>query len=152
MNKTSAGILAFRTHDGITKVLLVHPGGPFFLKKDLGAWSVPKGEVDEGEDMLAAAKREFSEETGASIDGIFTPLTPIKQKNGKTVHAWAVAVSQDISFVSSNLFSLEWPPRSGKFREFPEVDKAEWFTSDEARIKINPAQIPFLEEIFLKGR
>src|SRR4051812_35902363 len=131
MVKESAGILAWRKEGGVMQVLLVHPGGPFFVKKDEGAWSIPKGECEVDEDRLAAAKREFEEELGTAITGAFTGLTPVKQKGGKVVHAWAVETAINIEGFRSNTFTLEWPPRSGKMKEYPEVDKAEWFTVDE---------------------
>jgi predicted NUDIX family NTP pyrophosphohydrolase len=147
MPKTSAGILLYKRENSILKVFLVHPGGPFFAKKDAGAWSVPKGEIDEGEDALAAAKREFEEETGCRPEGEFIALTEVTQKSGKVVRAWAVEGDCDAETIRSNTFTLEWPPRSGKMREFPEVDKAGWFTVGEAKEKINPAQAALLEEL-----
>jgi len=127
-------------------MLLVHPGGPFFSKKDLGAWSIPKGEFTT-EDPLAAAIREFKEELGIDIAGNFHPLAPVKLKSGKIVHAWAIEADLDISQTVSNTFTIEWPPRSGKMQEFPEVDKVEWFTIGEAKEKINGAQVGFIEEL-----
>lgn len=150
MPKTSAGILMYRKKKGEVEVFLVHPGGPFFKKKDAGAWSIPKGELDEGEEPLAAAKREFQEETGCSPAGAFLPLAPVKQTSGKLVISWAVEGDCDADSITSNTFSLEWPPQSGKLREFPEVDRAAWFTIPEAREKINPAQIPLLDELLFK--
>jgi predicted NUDIX family NTP pyrophosphohydrolase len=147
MARQSAGLLVFRRTNKILEVLLVHPGGPFFKKKDDGAWSIPKGEYEEGEDGLTAATREFEEELGAHVDGMFIPLITIKQKGGKLVHAWAVEASPDITGFRSNTFTMEWPPRSGKKQEFPEVDKAEWFTPEEAKRKINTAQIPLIDEL-----
>src|SRR5689334_13919801 len=125
--KLSAGILLYRIRSGTLEVLLVHPGGPFWTRKDLGAWSIPKGEFEEGDDPLETAKREFLEETGAPVSGKFVALTPRKQKSGKLVHAWAVEGDLDASTIVSNSFSMEWPPRSGKQQEFPEVDRGEWF-------------------------
>lgn len=148
MPKTSAGILLYKRKDGVLHVFLVHPGGPFFAKKDAGAWSVPKGEIDEGEDALAAAKREFEEETGCRPEGEFIPLSEVTQKSGKIVRAWAVEGDCDAQTIRSNTFTLEWPPRSGRMREFPEVDRAGWFTVGAAKEKINPAQIALLEELF----
>jgi len=147
MPKTSAGLLLYQRNNNVLQVFLVHPGGPFFAKKDAGAWSVPKGEIDEGEDALAAAKREFEEETGCRPAGNFIPLSPVTQKSGKIVHAWAVEGDCDAQAIRSNTFTLEWPPKSGRMQEFPEVDKAGWFTIDEAREKINPAQAALMEEL-----
>ena len=147
MPKTSAGLLLYKRKNNVLQVFLVHPGGPFFAKKDAGAWSVPKGEINEGEDALAAAKREFEEETGCRTEGNFIPLSPVTQKSGKVVHAWAVEGDCDARAIRSNTFTLEWPPKSGRTLEFPEVDKAGWFTVGEARGKINPAQAAFLEEL-----
>jgi len=126
---------------------LVHPGGPFWENKDAGAWSIPKGEFLDDEEALAAAKREFFEETGQPIDGNFIKLTPIKQKSGKTVHAWAMEGDVDANNITSNTFQLEWPPRSGKFIEIPEVDKAGWFVVADAKRKINPTQYALIEEL-----
>jgi predicted NUDIX family NTP pyrophosphohydrolase len=146
--KTSAGLLLYRvTANEELQVLLVHPGGPFYAKKDLGAWSIPKGEIDEGEDLLRAAYRELSEETGFVADGPAIELGQVKQKSGKIVHAWAVQGDADVTRLRSNEFELEWPPKSGKLRSFPEVDRAEWFDVDEARRRINPAQEPFLDAL-----
>jgi predicted NUDIX family NTP pyrophosphohydrolase len=147
MAKRSAGILMYRRRDGELQVLLGHPGGPFWAKKDAGAWSIPKGEIDEGEDPLAAAKREFAEETGLRPDGELVALTPIRQKGGKVVLAWAIEGDCDARAIESNVFSMEWPPKSGKMAEFPEIDRAEWFSLDEARRRINPGQLPFIEEL-----
>ncbi len=147
--KLSAGLLLYRNTTGQLEVLLVHPGGPFWKKKDLGAWSIPKGEYNDPEDALTAARREFKEETGMDIDGNFLPLTPIKQKSGKIVHAFAIAADIDASKIVSNTFPLEWPPKSGKMIDVPEIDKAEWFMLAEARQKINTAQFQLLEELTL---
>jgi predicted NUDIX family NTP pyrophosphohydrolase len=148
MPKTSAGILMYRIREHGPEVLLVHPGGPFWRKKDLGAWMIPKGEIDrEGEEPLVVAVREFQEETGAEPAGPFLPLAPIRQKGGKVVHAWACEGDLDADAIRSNTFSMEWPPGSGKTAEFPEVDRAAWFTIDEAKAKILPSQIPLLEEL-----
>lgn len=146
MAARSAGILMFRKKERL-EVLLVHPGGPFFARKDLGAWSIPKGEYDESEDPLVAARREFREETGLAVEGNFLPLTAIKQKGGKEVLAWAVEGNIDVAKVSSNTFELEWPPHSGKIRAFPEVDRAEWFDMATARAKINERQQSLLDEL-----
>ena len=148
--KTSAGILLYRFNKKITEVFLVHPGGPFWKNKDEGAWSIPKGEYIEDEDPLKAAIREFREETGIPISGDFIPLTTVKLKSGKYVKAWALQMDIDVTAVKSNTFSLEWPPRSGKKIEVPEVDKAEWFELKEAKLKINVGQAPLLEELAAK--
>jgi predicted NUDIX family NTP pyrophosphohydrolase len=145
--KRSAGVLAYRfTHE--LQVFLVHPGGPFFKNKDAGAWTIPKGEILEDEEPLAAAQREFREETGFSVSGDFKELTPIKQKGGKVVLAWAIEKDFDETKVVSNTFQIEWPPKSSKMQTFPEVDKAGWFSIDEAKVKVNPAQVDFIDEIF----
>jgi predicted NUDIX family NTP pyrophosphohydrolase len=145
--RRSAGILLYRHRAGGLEVLLVHPGGPFWRNRDEGAWSIPKGEFDDHEDALAAARREFAEETGTAIDGEFVALAPHRQRSGKTVHAWAVEGDLDAAAVRSNLFSMEWPPRSGMTAEFPEVDRAAWFTLPEARRKLLAGQLPFLDEL-----
>ena len=146
--KTSAGILMFRRKAQNIEVLLVHPGGPFFRTKDAGAWTIPKGEVGEGEELLERAKIEFKEELGVDCTSDCIELGSIKQKGGKTVHAWAVESSLPDEFVlKSNTFLLEWPPRSGRKQEFPEVDSAEFFPLAKARIKINQAQIPLLDRL-----
>lgn len=132
------------------RVFLVHPGGPFFAKKDEEAWSVPKGELDEGEDALTAARREFEEETGCRPQGKFIPLSPVTQKGGKTVLAWAMEGDCDADTIRSNTFALEWPPKSGRVQDFPEVDRAGWFTVDEAKKKINPAQAALVDELLSK--
>lgn len=137
----------YRDKNNIIEVLLVHPGGPFFARKDLGVWSIPKGEYGEGEDPLAVAKREFREETGFEASGECVPLGSCIQKGGKIVHAWAVQGDLDADAIKSNTFKMEWPPKSGRICEFPEVDRAEWFPLDLARGKINPAQIGFLEKL-----
>jgi predicted NUDIX family NTP pyrophosphohydrolase len=147
MAKKSAGLLMYRRRGGILEVFLVHPGGPFWARKDEGAWSIPKGEYETGEDPLEVAKREFQEETGFQAAGEFAPLTPRKQAGGKVVSAWAVEGNCDASAVKSNLFSIEWPPRSGRQKEFPEVDRAGWFTMAQAREKILKGQAGFLEEL-----
>ena len=145
--KQTAGILPYRIRNSELEVFLVHPGGPFWAKKDARAWSIPKGEIEEGEDLLDAAKREFHEETGFSLNGNFTALTSLKQRGGKTVHAWAVQGDCDAGGIKSNLFSMEWPPHSGKRAEFPEVDRAAWFTLETAKEKILPSQAQLLEEL-----
>jgi predicted NUDIX family NTP pyrophosphohydrolase len=148
--KESAGLLMYRLCNSTLEVFLVHPGGPYWAKKDLGAWSIPKGEAAEGEDRLEAAKREFNEETGFLPAGNFIALTPIKQPGGKLVHAWTVKGDCDAKAIVSNTFSIEWPPHSGKRQEFPEVDRAEWFTMEVAKEKILRGQVGFLEELRLK--
>jgi predicted NUDIX family NTP pyrophosphohydrolase len=143
MPKLSAGILLFRRPAGL-EVMLVHPGGPFWAKKDEGAWSIPKGLADEGEDLLAAAKREFLEETGMQVAGVFLDLGAHKQPSDKTIAAWACEGDFDPAMLKSNTFSLEWPPRSGRMAEFPEVDRAAWYSIDEAFVKINKGQKPII--------
>ena len=147
MPKISAGLLLYRVRNGALEFLLAHPGGPFWKNKDAGAWTIPKGEIAENEAPLAAAIREFEEELGFKPTAPFIELTPIKQKGGKVVHAWAFEGDCDPTQIKSNSFSMEWPPRSGKQAEFPEVDRAEFFDLENAKAKINPAQIPFLEEL-----
>lgn len=151
MPKKSAGFLLYRNAPGL-EVFLVHPGGPFWAKKDDGAWSIPKGEFADIEDGLEAAKREFREETGFEVDGNFEALEPIKQPGGKIVHAWCLKADVDASTIRSNTFSMEWPPRSGRSREFPEVDRAAWFEMAEARRKILKGQVPLLEQLQRKIR
>lgn len=146
-NKKSAGILAYRRRDGGLEVLLVHPGGPFWKGKDEGAWSIPKGEIGEGEDPFEAAKREFGEETGICISGCFEPLGPAKQPSGKIIYAWTVEADVDTNGFRSNSFSMEWPRGSGVVKEFPEVDKVVWFPLHEARRKIAPGQLAFLDQL-----
>ena len=138
MAKLSAGILVFKLLDSDLYVLLVHPGGPFWRNKDEGAWSIPKGEYDEFEDALEAAKREFKEETGIDLTATkYLPLTPVKIKSGKVITAWALQAEVSVEAIRSNEFEMEWPPRSGKKQMFPEVDKAGWFSIEEAQLKIN---------------
>lgn len=127
--------------------MLVHPGGPFYAKKDAGAWTIPKGEPDEDEDLLLAAQREFTEETGIVLKGTFIPLTSVKQKGGKLVHAWAIEGDVDVTALKSNTFEMPWPPKSGKMQSFPEIDKAAWLSVEEALTKILPAQGAFIEEL-----
>lgn len=146
----SAGILLYRMKNSIPEVFLVHPGGPFWSKKDLNAWSIPKGEFKEGESPLEAAIREFEEETGFKIKGDFIALDPVKQKGGKTVCCFAVNGDLDAALVKSNSFTLEWPPSSGLIKSFPEIDKAQWFDFHTALIKINKAQGDFIEQLKLK--
>jgi predicted NUDIX family NTP pyrophosphohydrolase len=147
MPQTSAGVLLFRERKGEIEVFLVHLGGPFWAARDDGAWSIPKGEVEPGEEPLAAARREFAEETGCAAAGELLPLTPVRQKGGKLVHAWALEGDCDPGDLKSNRFALEWPPRSGKHQEFPEVDRAEWFHIPAALRKILPGQQPLLLEL-----
>jgi len=150
MPKESAGLLMFRHRNNELEVLLAHPGGPFWKKKDLGAWSIPKGEIEPAEEPLAAARREFAEELGFSPEGTFIALTPIQQKAGKRVRVWAFEGDCDPSTVKSNTFQMEWPPHSGRMQEFPEIDRAAFFQLNEARLRINPAQIACLEELLRK--
>jgi predicted NUDIX family NTP pyrophosphohydrolase len=148
MATRSAGILLHRDGIGGIEVLLVHPGGPFWARKDLGAWSIPKGEVDEGEDPRACALREFAEETGTRLpETALDDLGSVKLKSGKLVLAFAVAGDLDAATVRSNTFELEWPPRSGRRRQFPEIDRAEWFGLDDARAKRNPAQSELVDRL-----
>ena len=147
MPRTSAGILMYRKRANGLQVLLVHPGGPFWKNKDEGAWSIPKGETEEGEDLLAVAGREFAEELGFKADGQFVPMEPVKQKGGKVVHAWCVQGDCDVAAIRSNTFMMEWPPKSGKRAEFPEVDRAGWFDLPEARGKILASQLPLLDRL-----
>jgi predicted NUDIX family NTP pyrophosphohydrolase len=148
MPKLSAGILLYRARQGAVEVLLVHPGGPFWAKKDLGAWTIPKGEYEQGEDPLAAALREFQEETGHEppADGL-VELGTIRQRGGKVLTAWAAAGDLDPATVVSNTFTMEWPPRSGRQQEFPEIDRAAWFSLDDAHARILSGQVPLLDEL-----
>jgi len=147
IKKQSAGILLYRSGVSEPEVFLVHPGGPFWKNKDEGAWTIPKGEFDESEDPLAAAIREFNEETGFSITGEFKPLVPVQQKAGKIVQAWAIQGNVNEANVQSNFFEMEWPPKSGKKQSFPEIDRASWFRLSEAREKINSSQVQFLDQL-----
>jgi predicted NUDIX family NTP pyrophosphohydrolase len=140
-------LLLFRRRGGEPEVLLVHPGGPFWARKDDGAWSIPKGEVEPGEDLLASARREFAEETGFRVEPPFIPLTPVRQASGKVVHAWAVEGDADPARLRSNLVTLEWPPKSGRHQEFPEVDRAAWFSLAVAERKVVPGQRGLLAEL-----
>ncbi len=147
-SRISAGLLMFRRKGSALEVLLVHPGGPFFRRKDEGAWTIPKGEAVPGEDLLARAQTEFEEELGIRPSGNWIELGSIKQKGGKTVHGWAFEGDLSASFqLRSNTFEMEWPPRSGKLKQFPEIDRAEFFTDEIARRKINPAQIVLLDRL-----
>ena len=143
----SAGLLLYRIRHGNLEVFLVHPGGPFWAKKDLGVWSIPKGEIDEGEELLEAARREFEEETGFSPAGMFRELTPVRQRSGKIVHAWAVEGDCDATAIRSNTITIEWPPRSGRQQEIPEVDRGGWFAVDLANEKILEGQRGLLDEL-----
>jgi predicted NUDIX family NTP pyrophosphohydrolase len=144
----SAGLLLHRRHGGERQVLLVHPGGPVWAKRDRGAWSIPKGEYASPEDPLAAARREFAEELGCPPpEGELIELGEVRQKSGKLVRAWGLAGDLDTTTVTSNTFTMQWPPRSGRTQEFPEVDRAEWFTLDDARERINPAQAALIDRL-----
>jgi predicted NUDIX family NTP pyrophosphohydrolase len=146
--RRSAGILLYRDAADGLEVLLVHPGGPFWAKKDLGAWSIPKGEYEDGEDPLACALREFEEETGTRLEASEpVELGTIVQRGGKRVRAWALSGDLDVESVHSNTFTMQWPPRSGREAEFPEIDRAEWFDLDEARVKIIPAQAELVDRL-----
>jgi predicted NUDIX family NTP pyrophosphohydrolase len=150
MAAQSAGIVLFRRSSSGVEFLIVHPGGPFWARKDEGAWSIPKGEYAEGEDALRVALRELEEETGLRVDGEPIALEPVRQRAGKSVIAWGLEGDFDPAELRSNTFRMEWPPRSGKMAEFPEVDRAAWVTLAEARTKLNPAQLPLLEELAAK--
>jgi len=145
--KRSAAILMHRRRNGRIEVLLGHPGGPYWKRKDDGAWSIPKGEYGEEEEPLEAARREFEEETGIRLEGELRPLGEVKQAGGKTVRAWTLEADCDASMLRSITFSLEWPPGSGKIQEFPEIDRFEWFSVEEARIKLVKAQAEFLDRL-----
>ena len=147
MPKTSAGLLMYRLTGDRVETLLVHPGGPFWKNKDEGAWSIPKGEVEPGEDLLTVARREFEEELGFEPTGEFVELWPVKQKGGKVVHAWAFEGDCDTSRIVSNTFTMQWPPKSGRKMEFPEVDRAEFFALDVAKQKIVSGQVALLEQL-----
>jgi len=148
ISNQSAGILLYRNINGQPEFFLVHPGGPFFKNKDEGYWSIPKGEFLPDENPLAAAQREFEEETGRPIKAEkFIELSPIKQKSGKIVHAWGAEGELDADTITSNTFEIEWPPHSGKMSSFPEIDRAGWFSADDARLKINAAQAALIDEL-----
>ena len=148
MAARSAGILLYRSRTSGLEVLLVHPGGPLWARRDAGAWSIPKGEYDEDEDPAAAARREFEEELGSPAPAeLALDLGEVRQRAGKVVRAWAAPGDLDVTTVRSNTFTLEWPPRSGRMREFPEVDRAQWFPLAQARERINPGQLPLLERL-----
>jgi len=150
MAQISAGILLFRRRPTGMEVLLVHPGGPLWKNKDAGVWSVPKGLVEDGEELLAGACREFEEEIGFRPTGPFVPLTPVKLKSGKVVHAWGCEGDVDPAAIRSNTFTMEWPPRSGQRAEFPEVDRGEWFTAEQAREKLSAQMMGVVEELARK--
>ena len=150
MKKKSAGILVYKRSAENHKVFLVHPGGPYWAGKDLNSWSIPKGEFDDDEDPFVAAKREFKEETSFEVSGEFIELEPVKQPGGKTIYVWAVESGVDAKIIKSNSFKLEWPPKSGRMQEFPETDKAEWFSFEIAKHKIHKGQIPILEQLASK--
>jgi predicted NUDIX family NTP pyrophosphohydrolase len=151
MNKKSAGIMLYRFSNSQLEVFLAHPGGPFWKKKDLEAWTIPKGEFGDDEEPLSAALREFEEETGKRLSAKKAiELTPVKQKSGKLIFAWAIEGDIDPSAITSNMFDIEWPPKSGKKQSFPEIDRAAWFSVKEAAVKINPAQFTLIEELVRK--
>ena len=145
--KTSAGLVMYRIRDGVLEMLLVHLGGPFWKNRDADAWFIPKGEIEPGEDTLDAARREFHEETGIEPAGPFTPLGAVKHKGGKVVHAWAFEGDCNPATIRSNTFTIEWPPRSGKLSEFPEIDRAEFFDLERARGKIHSAELELLQRL-----
>jgi predicted NUDIX family NTP pyrophosphohydrolase len=147
MRGPSAGVVLYRCRDGVLEFLLVHPGGPYWSRKDDGAWSIPKGEFAEGELPEAAARREFEEETGTGLAASLMPLTPVRQRSGKVIHAFAAEGDLDADAIRSNVFSLEWPPRSGAFRDFPEADRAGWFDAPAAARKLIAGQRPILDEL-----
>jgi predicted NUDIX family NTP pyrophosphohydrolase len=152
MAKVSAGLLMYRISEESLRVLLVHPGGPLWRGRDAGAWTIPKGLPEPGEELLAAARREFAEETAHTPEGDFIPLAKVTQKGGKVVHAWAIEGEFDPRRFKSNTFTMEWPPRSKRLAEFPEADRAEFFPMETARAKINQAQVAFLDELELHLR
>jgi len=147
MKKQSAGILAYRFNKGRCEVFLIHPGGPLWKNREKDAWSIPKGEFDEGEKPFDAAKREFKEETGHDVDGDFWEMDPVIQKGGKTVYAWAVEANPDATDITSNTFQMEWPPKSGYYQHFPEADKAAWVPVDEAQEKMFRGQEPLIDQL-----
>ncbi len=150
MLKQSAGILLYRIKNKKPEIFLIHPGGPFWKNKDAGVWSIPKGEFADNEIALDAAIREFEEETGTKLSGNFIELSSVKLKSGKIVYAWALQGDIDASAIMCNTFSMEWPPKSGKFQSFPEADRGEWFSIEESKQKINPSQIPLIDELIKK--
>lgn len=145
--RDSAGLLVHRRSGGGREVFLVHPGGPFWAGKDARAWSIPKGLLEPGEDALAAARREFAEETGLAVAGAFVPLSPCRQPGGKVIHAFAVEADLDAAAVRSNTFEMQWPPRSGRIATFPEIDRAAWVPLPAAREKVHRGQVPLLDEL-----
>lgn len=145
--KTSAGILFYKYFDNELKVFLVHPGGPYWNNKDLYSWSIPKGEIEPEESPKAAALREVMEETGILAGGDLIPLSPLKQKSGKVIYAWASEQDIEASRIASNSFELEWPPKSGQLKSFPEIDKADWFSIVTAKEKIHPGQLAWIDEL-----
>ena len=147
MPKQAAGILLYRRRPSGIEVLLAHPGGPLWARKDFGAWTLPKGQFTDAELPLDAARREFQEEMGSAPQGEFVALGTVKQPSGKIIHAWAAEADFDVTTVKSNLFQMEWPPKSGRMSEFPEVDRAGWFSIEEARLKILKGQAPFLDRL-----
>jgi predicted NUDIX family NTP pyrophosphohydrolase len=147
MARKSAGLLMYRKRAGMVEVFLIHPGGPYWAGKDEGAWAIPKGEFTDAEPPLEAAQREFQEETSFTASGDFQPLEPVKQAGGKIVHAWAVEGDLDAAAIRSNTYKAEWPPHSGQWRSFPEVDRAGWFSLPEARRKILKSQLPLLDQL-----
>ena len=147
MPRLSAGLLMYRIKDGAIQVLLAHPGGPYFAKKDDESWSIPKGEPGPDEDLFLTAQREFEEETGLKPAGPFVPLQPVKQKGGKIVHAWAFVGDCDPATLQSNTFTMEWPPKSGQQKQFPEIDRAEFFDLETARRKVKAAQVGLIDEL-----
>ena len=147
MARMSAGVLIHRVREGALEVFLVHPGGPFYAKKDDGAWSIPKGEYEEGADPLTGARRELFEETGLRVDGEFVKLEPIRQRSGKIVTAFAIEADVEAAPITSNTFEMEWPPRSGRRQQFPEVDRAAWFAIGQARVKLLASQAPLLDQL-----
>lgn len=147
MGKVSAGLVMYRIRDGQLQFLLVHPGGPFWAKKDVGAWFIPKGEVNPGEDLLQGAKREFAEETGLSVEASFVALGSVKHKSGKTVYAWAFHGDCDPNTIKSNTFTLEWPPKSKQKRQFPEIDRAAFLTLEQAQTKMHPDEFALLQRL-----
>jgi predicted NUDIX family NTP pyrophosphohydrolase len=147
-DRISAGILLYRSREGQMEVLLAHPGGPFHATKDLGTWTIPKGEAEPGEDLIDVARREFQEETGHAAPAAGAiPLGTVRQRGGKLVHAWALAGDLDPGVARSNTFTLEWPPGSGRLEAFPEIDRVAWFDLDEARLRLKDAQVPFLDRL-----
>ena len=149
MTKKSSGVLLYRLKKSYLEILLLHPGGPFYSKKDLGVWSIPKGEFEEEKPQLAAI-REFEEETGVRLEGDFVFLDEVTMKSGKVIYCWAKEGDFDTKLLKSNLFELEWPPKSGRIQSFPEMDKGEWFIISDAKLKIHPSQIPFIDRLILQ--